>query len=179
MVAQSSPSHALPAKSITDWVDAAPFQAHVAHLMAAAELTFGAVALLSGVQPKAIARLMAGRDTGRPVVRKISKEMGRQLLQVRNSDVRALRCRFVSAEPVSGRLRMLRRAGWSESRLAGALGVDRPSLVALLDGNAGRCTALVALRAAAAARTIGATGFEDLKGVIIHEVGRLPSSTIL
>jgi len=147
--------------------------------MAAAELTVGAVALLSGVQPKAIARLIAGWDTGRPVVRKISKEMARQLLQVRNGDVRALRCRFVNAEPVSGRLRMLRGAGWSESRLAAALGVDRLSLTALLDGSASRCTALVALRAAATARTIGVTGFEDLKGVIIHQVGRSPSATIL
>jgi hypothetical protein len=150
------------------WVDAAPFRAHVIHLMAAAELTVGALALLTGVPARVIARLMAEPEAGRPVVRKISGEMARQLLQVRNSDVRALRCRFVAADAVTARLRMLRRAGWSESRLATTLRVDRTSLTALLDGSASRCTALVALRAAAAARTRGLTGCEDLGAVIRH-----------
>ena len=135
------------------WVEAAPFRAHVAHLMAAAELTFGTLGLLTGVQPRAIARLMAGRHSGRPVG-KISRDMARQLLSVRNSDVRALRCRSVAAEAVTLQLRFLRRAGWSESRLAATLGLDRRSLDALLDGSASGCSALVALRAAAAVRTI-------------------------
>src|SRR5918995_1281358 len=100
------------------WVDAAPFRAHVAHLMAAAELNIGTLALLTGVQPKALARLMAGRDSGLPVVRKISQEMASQLLQVRGSDARGLRCRWVAAEAVTRRLRILQQAGWSESRLA-------------------------------------------------------------
>ena len=47
-------------------VDAAPFRAHVAHLMAAAGLSIEAVALLAGVHTKAVARLIAGQDTGRP-----------------------------------------------------------------------------------------------------------------
>jgi plasmid maintenance system antidote protein VapI len=142
------------------WVEAAPFRAHVAHLMAAAELSIGTLALLTGVQPKALARLMAGRDSGRPLVGKISQDMARQLLQVCSSDVRGLRCRFVAAEVVTRRLRMLQQAGWSETRLATALGVDHRSLTALLDGSANRCTALVALRTAAAVRTIGLAGSE-------------------
>jgi plasmid maintenance system antidote protein VapI len=147
--------------AMNPWVDAAPFRAHVAHLMAAEELSIGALAVLTGVQPKALARLIAGRDSGLPVVGKISQEMARQLLKVRGSDVRGLRCRSVAAEAVTRRLRILRQAGWSEPRLAAALGVDRRSLTALLDGNAPRCTALVALRAAAAVRTIGSAGSEQ------------------
>jgi hypothetical protein len=147
--------------AMNPWVDAAPFRAHVAHLMAAAELSIGTLALLAGVQPKALARLMARRDSGLPVVGKISQEMARQLLQVRASDVRGLRCRSVAAEAVTRRLRFLRQAGWSEPRLAAAIGVDRRSLTDLLDGNAPRCTALVALRASAAVRTIVSAGCEE------------------
>ena len=147
--------------ALNPWVDAAPFRAHVAHLMAAEDLSIGTLALLAGVQPKTLARLMAGRDSGLPVVRKISQEMASQLLQVRGSDARGLRCRWVAAEAVTRRLRILQQAGWSESRLAVALGVDRRSLTALLDGNSPRCTALVALRAAAAIRTIGSAGSEE------------------
>jgi plasmid maintenance system antidote protein VapI len=160
----SRPARRTPQGAATWWVDAAPFRAHVAHLMAAAELTTGTLALLTGVQPRAIARLMAGRDNGRPVG-KISPAMARQLLQVRNSDVRALRCRSVPADAVTLQLRRLLRAGWSESRLAAALGVDRRSLSALLDGSARGCTALVALRAAAAVRTLGSAGGDELREV--------------
>ncbi len=151
------------------WIDAAPFRAHVAHLMAAADLTPGTLGLLMGVSPRVITRLMASPDGGGPVVGRISREMARQLLQVRNSDVRALRYRLVAAAPVTRRLRMLRRVGWSESRLATGLGVDRRFLTALLDGSAARCSALVALRAAAAAGTVGVTGFDDL-GALIRNV---------
>jgi plasmid maintenance system antidote protein VapI len=151
------------------WVDAAPFQAHVAHLMAAAGLTVEAVAVLAGVQPKAICRLMAGRDIGRPVVRRINSELARSLLQVRNSDVRALRCRVVAAPTVVRRVRMLRSSGWSESRLAAALQVSKPSLAALLDGTATTCTALVALRAAAGLLALGTAGAEELAAGILRD----------
>jgi hypothetical protein len=82
------------------WVDAAPFRAHVAHLMAAAALDVEAVALLAGVRTRAVARLMAVRQNGRPVPRRINPELARSLLEVRSSDVRALRCRVVGAQTV-------------------------------------------------------------------------------
>jgi hypothetical protein len=152
------------------WVDATPFRAHVAHLMAAEALTVDAVALLAGVHTKAVARLMADRDTGRPVPRRINPELARSLLGVRCSDVRALRCRVVGAQTVVGRVRLLRSLGWSESRLAAALGVDRRSLAGLLDGSATTCTALVALRAAAVVRTVRAVGSHGLTAVTTSDV---------
>jgi transcriptional regulator with XRE-family HTH domain len=138
--------------------------------MAAAGLSVEAVALLAGVHTKAVARLMAGRDTGRPSVRRINPELARSLLQVRSSDVRALPCRIVGAQTVIERARLLRSSGWSESRLAATLGVDRPSLAGLLEGSATTCTALVAVRAAAAVVTVGAAGSQDLGAAIGRNV---------
>jgi AraC-like DNA-binding protein len=152
------------------WVDAAPFRAHVAHLMAAGALSMEAVALLAGVRTRAVARLMAGRDTGRQVPRRINAELARLLLAVRCSDVRALRCRVIGAQTVIARSRLLRSAGWSESRLAAALGVDRSSLAGLLEGSATTCTALVALRAAAAVRTVQAIDSQQLGAVVRRHV---------
>jgi plasmid maintenance system antidote protein VapI len=159
-----------PEQAAQTWVDAAPFRAHVAHLMAAAGLSVDAMALLAGVPTKTVARLMADRATGRPVPRRINPELARSLLEVRCSDVRALRCRIVGAQTVIGRARLLRSLGWSESRLAAALGVDRRSLAGLLDGRATTCTALVALRAAAVVRTVGAIGSLEPAAVIGRDV---------
>jgi hypothetical protein len=152
------------------WVDAAPFRAHVAHLMTAAALSVEAVALLAGVRPRAVARLMAGRDTGRPAPLRINPELARSLLDVRCSDVRALRCRVVGAQTVIERARLLRSLGWSESRLAAALGVDRRFLDELLEGSVTRCTALVALRAAAAVRTVRAIDSHELGALVRRHV---------
>ena len=152
------------------WVDAAPFRAHVAHLMAAAALSVEAIALLAGVRTRAVARLMAGRGIGRPVPRRINPELARSLLKVRCSDVQALRCRVVGAQPVIGRARLLRSLGWSESRLAAALGVDRHSLAGLLDGSATTSTALIAVRAAAAVQAVRAIDSHELGAVVRRNV---------
>ena len=159
------------------WVEAAPFRAHVAHLMAAGALSVEAVALLAGVRTRAVARLMAGRDIGRPVPRRINADLARSLLEVRCSDVRALRCRMVGAQPVMERARLLRSLGWSESRLAAALGVDRRSLAGLLEGSATTCTALVAVRAAAPYKPSGPsirTRWEESSGAMSHRPAGQP-----
>jgi plasmid maintenance system antidote protein VapI len=152
------------------WVDAAPFRAHVAHLMAAAALSVEAIALLAGVRTRAVARLMAGGDIGRPVPRRINPELARSLLRVRCSDVQALPCRVVGAQPVIGRARLLRSLGWSESRLAAALGVDRHALGGLLEGSATTSTALVAVRAAAAVQAVRAIDSPELGAVVRRNV---------
>jgi len=138
--------------------------------MAAGALSVEAVALLAGVHTKAVARLMAGGDTRRPAVRRINPDLARSLFRVRSSDVQALRCRLVGAQTVTGRARLLRSSGWSESRLAEALGVDRPSLEGLLAGSSTTCTALVALRAAAAVVIMGAAGSQGLGAGISRDV---------
>jgi transcriptional regulator with XRE-family HTH domain len=151
-------------------VDAAPFRAHVAHLMAGAALSVEAVALLAGVNSKAVARLMSSREAGRPGVRRINRDLARSLLEVRSSEVRALRFRLVGAQPVTRRARLLRSSGWSESRLAAAIGVDRRSLSGLLEGSATTCTALVAVRAAAAVLAAGTAGSQELGAAIGRSV---------
>lgn len=159
-----------PSRVPPTWVDAAPFRAHVAHLMAGAALSVEAVALLAGVNSKAVARLMAGRETGRPAVGRINRDLARSLLEVRSSDVRALRCRLVGAQAVTERARLLRSSGWSESRLAAAFGLDHRSLAGLIEGSATTCTALVAVRAAAAVLAAGAAGSQELGAAVGRSV---------
>jgi hypothetical protein len=62
------------------WIDAAPFRAHVAHVMAAGRLSQESVAALAGVAPRVIARLL--QDGLAEPVRVIRADLGRRLLEI-------------------------------------------------------------------------------------------------
>jgi hypothetical protein len=68
------------------WIEAAPFRAHVAHVMAAGRLSQESVAAMAGVAPKVIARLLQD-GPGQPV-RVIRADLGRRLLEIRDPKVR-------------------------------------------------------------------------------------------
>jgi hypothetical protein len=63
------------------WIEAAPFRAHVAHVMAAGRLSQESVAALAGVAPRVIARLLQ-EGPGQPV-QVIRADLGRRLLKIR------------------------------------------------------------------------------------------------
>ena len=67
------------------WIDAAPFRAHVAHVMAAGRWSQESVAAMAGVAPKVIARLLQD-GPGQPV-RVIRADLGRRLLAIRSPQV--------------------------------------------------------------------------------------------
>ena len=67
------------------WIEAAPFRAHVAHVMAAGSLSQESVAAMAGVTPKVIARLLQD-GPGQPV-RVIRADLGRRLLEIRGPKV--------------------------------------------------------------------------------------------
>jgi hypothetical protein len=129
------------------WVEAAPFRAHLRHLMSVSGLGSSSLALLVGVSPRCAHRLLHGRD-GRPLKR-ISPEVARKLLLLTPSDARAVQRCTVPASATVRHLRRLQQAGWSEPDLASALGLSHADLIALLTGVSSSCSQLVALRAAA------------------------------
>jgi hypothetical protein len=68
------------------WIDAAPFRAHVAHVMAAGRLSQESVAAMAGVAPGVIARLLQD-GPGQPV-QAIRADLGRRLLEIRSPKAR-------------------------------------------------------------------------------------------
>ena len=129
------------------WVDAAPFRAHLRHLMAVSGLPFPCVALLAGISPGFAHRLLHGRR-GRPL-RRISPDTARKLLRVTAAEARAVPGRTVPAHATTLHLRRLVDLGWSLAGLADVLGMPLVDVAALAAGTAPTCTQLVALRAAA------------------------------
>ncbi|MET1003894.1 MAG: hypothetical protein ABWX96_00005 [Propionibacteriaceae bacterium] len=129
------------------WVDAAPFRAHLKHLMAVSHLSSSAVAMLAGVSPRLAYRLLHGHG-GRPL-RRVSPDIARKLLQVTAAEARAVRVRPVPAARTRTNLRKLQAAGWSLPDLALAVGLPESQIEELLSRRERSCTQQVALRAAA------------------------------
>lgn len=128
----------------TTWVDAAPFRAHLQHLMAIGDLSTHEVATLAGVSWRAADALASGRQ-GRPV-RRINHTTATALLNVQPQHAESLRrCHVPAAEPRTRLLRLL-GAGMSVSALVEQLGVVRSVLDDLADGSLLWCPGLLALR---------------------------------
>jgi plasmid maintenance system antidote protein VapI len=113
--------------------------------MSVGGLSCAGVALLTGISPRLAVHLVHGRG-GRPL-RRISPETARQLLRVTSAEAQAVRRRLVPAGVTTQRLRRLRASGWSESELAGLLGLPLTDVTALVDGTQTLCSQLTALRA--------------------------------
>lgn len=129
------------------WVDAAPFRAHLRHLMAVSSLSSSAVALLAGLSPAFAFRLLHGRG-GRPL-RRISPETARQLLRITTAEARAVRSRSVPAASTQQHLRRLLEHGYPAEELAERLDVPPSAVEALLTAQVQVCPQLLALRVAA------------------------------
>lgn len=137
---------------VDTWVEAAPFRAHLRHLMAVGGLSCGGVALLTGISPRLAAHLVYGR--GGRSLRRISPDTARKLLRVSGAEAAAVRRRSVPASTTTTHLRWLHGCGWSERALAERLGLALDEVAALLDGSAGVCTQRTALHAAAEASSL-------------------------
>lgn len=142
MIAPSSPSGA-------GWVDAIPFRAHVRFLMSVGALSAADVATVAGVSVTAVDHLLSPRGGDR--VRRVSPDTARRLLALTAEDVRGLRWQLVPAHRARAKLDTLRKAGWTDGRIAERARVDVGDL-ARLDGSEQHCSALLTLRLTAAAR---------------------------
>jgi hypothetical protein len=150
--------------SANGWVEAAPFRAHLTHLMAVGDMSSGMVAALAGLSPRFCDHLLYGR-AGR-ALRRISPDSGRQLLRITTGEARAVRHRMVPAGRTAQQIRQLRTAGWTTPALARVLRVPQAQLADLLDGRISACQQLVALRATEAVSALDAA----------PRLGLLPSS---
>ena len=134
-------------ESVTPWIDAAPFRAHLRHVMAVGDISVEVVAALAGISARAARHLLNGRG-GRPV-RRISPDTARRLLRVTSADARWAGQRLVPAPATAARLKDLLAAGHSLDELAGEVRVAADELFALAEGRRDACTPLVAARLAA------------------------------
>jgi hypothetical protein len=129
------------------WMEAAPFRAHVQHLMAVADLPVSAVAVLTEVPARVLHQLVG--SGGRRTSRRIHHEHATALYAVTPQTVRQLRHQRVGAAQTWSHLRRLRTEGWSDGELAQSLGLSLEELRSLVRLRTRRCTALTALLAAA------------------------------
>jgi hypothetical protein len=133
---------------VGEWVDAAPFRAHLRHLMAVSGLSSSAVAVLADISPTFANRLLHGR--GGRHLRRISPVTACKLLQITPVEARGVRTCVVSATSTRQQLAMLRCRGLSAGAIAELSGLSLDTVAALLNGAAANCTRLVALRVAVA-----------------------------
>lgn len=143
------------------WVDAAPFRAHLRHLMAVGRLETPEAAVVLGLSTRAVQHLLEGRS-GRPV-RRISPSTARRLLLVSADDVRDLRwCLAPVVAPRTSWLR-LRANGWCDEEVASRVGFSLDELRAL--EHVTHCNRLLAVRLVGLARVLPTTlDDEDLAG---------------
>ena len=135
------------------WVDAAPFRAHLKHLMSAGSLDVPEVAVVLGLSTRAVRHLLEGR-AGR-VPRRISPQTARRLLLVGTDDVRGLRWCVTPADAARTALHRLRASGWSAGEVAAVVGVGLGELASLPDDE--RCNRLLAVRLVGLARLLPST----------------------
>ena len=130
-------------------MEAAPFRAHVRHLMAVGEISGDVVAQMAGVSPRITRHLLAGR-AGR-AMRRISPDVARRLFHVTPSEARAVHYRAVPAATAARRMRRLLAGGCTVDDLTWLLRVRSEEVTAIVDEQVTVCTQLVALRVAALA----------------------------
>lgn len=124
------------------WVDAAPFRAHLRHVMAVGDMSVEVVAELTGVPLRAAQHLLLGR-AGR-AVRRISADTGRRLLRLTSADARTARWRLVPARGTLLRLEELLAGGLTVVEIAQRTGIDHDTLRDLANGRSDACSTLVA-----------------------------------
>lgn len=138
--------------SCSDWILAAPFRAHVGHLMSSHRLAWRTVALLAGVPAAAMERLMHGRN-GRPQHR-VHPVLARRLLQLADLDVVAAGVRLMPADLCGAALKDLLHWGWTCAVLADRTRLPRTQLAATAEGRQTECTRLVGATTLAAAQAL-------------------------
>lgn len=134
------------------WLDAAPFRAHVEHLMSVGSLTAADVAVLAGLPTTAVHHLVHGWR-GRPR-RRIHPPHAARLFAVTALEASLVRSRTVPSARTRLALACLTESGWSLDRLAAHTGLAVTEIAAILDERRARCPQLVELRVAAAARRL-------------------------
>ncbi|MBA8794367.1 transcriptional regulator with XRE-family HTH domain [Friedmanniella endophytica] len=134
------------------WVLAAPFRAHLLHLLAATGLPIRVLAELAGASPRSVTRLLRGRE-GRPLTR-IDPLLARRLYALTPRTVRETRELAVDPERGVAALARLLDHGWTTDDVADRLRLSRGLVGALRDGRRGMVSRWVEAHLVAAARMV-------------------------
>ena len=127
------------------WVDATPFRAHVAQLLATG-LTVPVIAQLAGVPERSVQHLAHGREGRR--VHRLCRDTGRRLLRITTMEARAVRFRPVPVRLSRERLRTMVGAGWSVDQLADQTGLGIDEVARIVGRGSATCSQLCALKIA-------------------------------
>lgn len=130
-----------------EWVEAAPFRAHVRFLMAEADVPGEVVAALAEVRPRVVRRLLTG--AGERPMRRLNPVVASQLYALTPGLLRQSQIAEVPAAPVGVALQRLLGCGWSLDSLACLLRTEVSTVTDLLHGHLRVCPKLLAVRAAA------------------------------
>lgn len=139
---------------VQPWVAAAPFRAHVRHVLRGSGLPWRALAVAAQVEPTVVRTLLHGRS-GRPVKR-LHPGSARRLLAVDAVTLAERRLTHVAAAPVVEQLRAATAAGVDLPTMAGWLRLSPSEVSVLLSGSATHCNGLTALLAEALTGACGA-----------------------
>ncbi|MCL2735736.1 MAG: hypothetical protein FWD75_03770 [Propionibacteriaceae bacterium] len=144
------------------WVLAAPFRAHVVHLMNNAQVPWPAIAYQSGVPQATLRTLLFGRN-GKART-KIAHHAASQLIALRPEDLRWMRVSQVSAGRAAARIRILRGRGIPWEQISAYLHLDVETCGAMARGERTSCSAMVDILAQAACESIGIHSWETGTG---------------
>lgn len=114
-----------------DWVDAAPFRAHVRHLMETSGVPWRVLALYAQVPQPVVRALVTGHD--RRPVRRIAPAYARALLAVTPAALRWSRSHRVRGEHTASLCRELMAAGWDVGQIATMIGLGCEQTRSLLE----------------------------------------------
>lgn len=134
------------------WVEAAPFRAHVRHLIGETGVAWRTLAVLADVPPQSVDHLLRGRN-GRPVPR-LHPLIAERLFHLTRTVVSDAATRQVHAGRTQALLQCLAERGWAISEIARRTRLDASGLTALAAGEEPACSQLVAATVKAAAQAL-------------------------
>jgi len=142
-----------------EWVLAAPFRAHVIHLIETAQVPWPVVAYQAGVSLGTLRTLLFGRHG--KARSKIAQESASRLIELRTDDLSWMRSASVSSRNLATRIRMLRSRHVAWGRIAAFLGVSEEICQEFARGERCSCTVLVDVLAQSACELIGLSPWEE------------------
>lgn len=134
------------------WVDAAPFRAHVRHLMAETGVAWRTIAVLADVPAPSVEHLLRGRR-GRPVLRLHPSIAGR-LFHLTRDVVADASARRLHAGRTQTLLQFLVGRGWTIRDIARRSRLPEPELAAIMAGRQTLCSQLLAATVKSAAQAL-------------------------
>ena len=152
-----------------NWVLAAPFRAHVNHLMEAAQVPWPIIAHKAGVPVPTLRTLLFGRHG--KVRSKISYQAASRLIALRPDDLVWLRTSQISAERAGARIRQLRGHQMSWKDIADWLFMDVATCQAIARCEQTYCSIMVEVLAQSACHANGMMTWESevesLGGIVL------------